>query len=263
MQTLEVTEAAPLYAAGEIDFVAVRYTPRKADLARFTDDAVIGPAGWSGYLAFDHARAPASSLDVRRALAHAIDRDALAAVLPPNLVVATGGVVPPALQGHTPDIAPRFDPELARSFASVPRIRFAAAPAWEAIVGAVAASWRETLAVDVELVEDDADVTVKGWLPGYPDPEYYLRLLFQSTSRTNEGGFADPEFDELIERARQERSDRGRLERFHEADRYVVADRIGVIPLVYGRSMALVKPAISGWWEFGKTSAAFADLVVR
>jgi ABC-type oligopeptide transport system substrate-binding subunit len=101
-----------------------------------------------------------------------------------------------------------------------------------------------------------------GWLPGYPDPEYYLRLLFQSTSRTNEGGFADPAFDVLIERARQERSDRGRLERFHEADRYAVADRVALIPLVYGRSMALVKPWVRGWWEFGKTSASFADLSV-
>jgi len=34
--------------------------------------------------------------------AHAIDREALAAVCPANLVVATGGVVPPALQGTHP-----------------------------------------------------------------------------------------------------------------------------------------------------------------
>jgi hypothetical protein len=26
--------------------------------------------------------------------------------------------------------------------------------------------------------------------------------------------------------------------------------------------MAFVKPRVRGWWEFGKTSAAFADLVV-
>ncbi|MDE3026042.1 MAG: hypothetical protein KGI93_10785, partial [Acidobacteriota bacterium] len=109
----------------------------------------------------------------------------------------------------------------------------------------------------------ESRISVTGWLPGYPDPEYYLRLLFQSTSRTNEGGFADPLFDELIERARQERSDRGRLERFHEADRYAIADRVAVIPLVYGRSTAFVKPYVHGWWEFGKSSASFADLVVE
>jgi len=98
--------------------------------------------------------------------------------------------------------------------------------------------------------------------PGNADPEYFLRLLFQSDSRTNEGGFAYPPFDELIERARQERSDRRRLHLFHEADRMAVVDRVAVIPLVYGRSLALVKPWIHGWWEFGKSSSSFADLHV-
>ena len=73
-----------------------------------------GPAAWSGYLAFDHAHPDTSNVDLRRALAHAVDRERLAAALPVNMVVATGGVVPPALQGHTPDIALRFDPDLAR-----------------------------------------------------------------------------------------------------------------------------------------------------
>jgi hypothetical protein len=31
---------------------------------------------------------------------------------------------------------------------------------------------------------------------------------------------------------------------------------------VYGRSLAIVKPWVHGWWEFGKSSAGFADLRV-
>jgi hypothetical protein len=42
----------------------------------------------------------------------------------------------------------------------------------------------------------------------------------------------------------------------------VVAEQVGCIPLVYARSMAVVKPRVHGWWEFGKTSASFADLDV-
>ncbi|MDQ4109449.1 MAG: hypothetical protein M3138_11715 [Actinomycetota bacterium] len=84
----------------------------------------------------------------------------------------------------------------------------------------------------------------------------------QSDSRTNEGGFSYVPFDELIERARRERSDRSRLELFHAADRMAVADRVALIPLVYGRSMAFVKPWVSGWWEFGKSCSSFADLQV-
>ena len=41
-----------------------------------------------------------------------------------------------------------------------------------------------------------------------------------------------------------------------------VAEQAALIPIAYGRSMAIVKPTCSGWWEFGKSSAALADLVV-
>jgi oligopeptide transport system substrate-binding protein len=109
---------------------------------------------------------------------------------------------------------------------------------------------------------EHAPIYFTGWLPGYADPEYILRLLFHSKSRTNEGGFASEAFDDLIERARQERSDHGRLELFHQADRMAVTELVAVIPLVYGRSLALVQPWVEGWWEFGKSSANFADLRV-
>ncbi|GAB3060230.1 ABC transporter substrate-binding protein [Intrasporangium mesophilum] len=269
------------YSRNELDMIQVRYTPRLADLMPAdVPDAAPGPAAWSGYLSFDHAHPETGKLDLRRALALAVDRERLAAALPANMMVATGGVVPPALQGHTPDIAPRFDPgraceHLARA-GDPGTLRVAALEENRTLVATVVDGWRETLGIDVQILPwtlqeavvlkrpwDAAPIVMTGWLPGYPDPEYYLRLLFQSDSRTNEGGFSHAPFDEVIERARQERSDRGRLELFHQADRMAVADRIACIPLVYARSTAVVKPWVEGWWEFGKTSANYADLEVR
>jgi ABC-type oligopeptide transport system substrate-binding subunit/class 3 adenylate cyclase len=276
-----IADALPEFEQGATDLILVRYTPRLADLmpGAAPSEAVLGPASWSAYIRFDHTHPVAGNLELRRALAHAIDRDALAAVAPANLVVATGGVVPPALQGHTPDIALRYDPELARACLARSgfdgELELAGMTVWGSILDTIAADWREVFgdrvsvrswswqeeeAASVGSRVETAPIRITGWLPGYADPEYFLRLLFQSTSRTNEGGFADPAFDILIERARQERSDRGRLERFHEADRYAVAERVAVIPLVYGRSTAFVRPRVHGWWEFGKTSASFADL---
>jgi ABC-type oligopeptide transport system substrate-binding subunit len=282
----ELTKAASAYEHGELDLVLVRYTPKLADLMpeSLHPDVRLGGAAWSGYIRFDHTDPVTGNLDLRRALAHATDREALAAVCPANGVVASGGVVPPVLQGHTPDIALRYDPELARACLERSgyegELELAGLTAWDAITETIARSWEEALGRTVAIRQLEGSVELRhrgagllrtpegriritGWLPGYPDPEYYLRLLFQSTSRTNEGGFADPVFDELIEAARQERSDRGRLERFHEADRYAVAERVAVIPLVYGRSTAFVRPHVHGWWEFGKSSASFADLLVE
>ncbi len=266
------------YGSGELDLVAVRYTPRLADLIpKDAPDQVLGPPAWSGYLAFGHDDPVTSSLELRRALAHAVDREALARAVPPNMVTANGGIVPPALQGHTPDIALRFDPDLARSLLprDTPVIPVGYNEDDEALVRPVLDAWREVLGLELEPrtwgaadlatmapPREIAPVYFTGWLPGYPDPEYFLRLLFQSDSRTNEGGFAFAPFDDLIERARQERSDAGRLRLFHDGDRMAVVDRVAVIPLVYGRSLAIVKPWVQGWWEFGKTSANFADLAV-
>jgi ABC-type oligopeptide transport system substrate-binding subunit/class 3 adenylate cyclase len=276
-----IADALVGYAQGRFDLIPVRYTPRLADLVSSpTADALLGPAGWTVYLAFDHHDPRASNVDLRRALAHAIDRDAVASVAPANLIVATGGLVPPALQGHTPDIAPRFDPDRARAHLAASgvsgEIAVSSLDDFAPMISLIAESWKETLGLEVSLSSwswldatrharftEVAPIVVRGWLPGYPDPEYFLRLLLHSDSKTNEGGFAYPPFDDLIEQARQERSDRVRLELFHEADRMAVADRVALIPLAYGRSMAFVKPRIKGWWEFGKTSSSFADLVVE
>ena len=275
-----ISDAVAPYVADEFDMITVRYTPRLADLMPpDAPDAHLGPAGWSGYLAFDHSHPAVGNLDLRRALAHAVDREALRAVVPANLLVATGGIVPPALQGHTPDIALGLDADVAVSSLRASGFEGPLSLACEeedaSFLEPVAASWRAVLGLEVEIVtwtaaqamvpmdpKGLAPVYFTGWLPGYPDPEYFLRLLFQSESRTNEGGFSWRAFDELIERARLERSDRGRLELFHQADRMAVDERVAVIPLVYGRSLAILKPWLKDWWEFGKSSSSFADLAV-
>lgn len=273
--------AQAAFEQDELDLIRVVYSPRVADHIPAGEGITPGPAAWAAYFGFDHSHPVSSNVDFRLALAHAIDRDALSRIVAPNYVVATGGVVPPALPGHTPDIAPRFDPDAARErldASGVGRpegLALACQDTWAYLVEHVLEGWREILGLSVELRQwtaeqvaslpapwDLAPVYVAGWLPGYPDPEYCLRNILHSKAKTNEGGYADAELDELIERARQQTSDRPRLKLFHEADRLAVARRAALIPLVYGRSLAFVKPWVTGWWEFAKTSSPFADLVV-
>jgi oligopeptide transport system substrate-binding protein len=254
-------------------------SPSAPDVREVANEVELGPPAWTVYLVFDHARAPYSSVELRRALAHAIDREALGATLPPSFVAATGGLVPPALLGHTPDIAPRFDPELARrhlaeaSLDGPLELVGTRGDQIEPIVELLAASWRQVLGVDVQLkLLDELYATVRmrmleygalapsAWFPGFPDPEYYLRLLLQSEAVDNRGRWSDAEFDGLIERARLEPEGRRRLELFHAADRRAVADQVAVIPLAYARNAFLVDPPVRGWWEFGKSWASFADL---
>jgi oligopeptide transport system substrate-binding protein len=150
-------------------------------------------------------------------------------------------------------------------------IRLATIPSWRRLAETVAEIWREHLGVEVDLIDvspasmlvgNDVDVQLTNWLPGYPDPEYYLRLLLHSESDTNFGHWSHPPFDELIERATAERDSSTRLELFHQADRLAVHEQCALIPVAYVGSFAYVKPWVHGWWEWGKSSASFADLVI-
>jgi ABC-type oligopeptide transport system substrate-binding subunit/class 3 adenylate cyclase len=275
-----VDDAYPAFARGEIDLVRVAYTPHTADHVR-SDVRGDEPLTWLAYLGFDHTHAQLRDIELRRALAFAVDRSALADAAPANLAAATGGIVPPALYGHSPDIAPKLDLERAREHlsrsgaAADVALALTAQDVWGDLLEIIVRGWRDGLGLDVRLdlwagdeppvgsLLERAPMALFGWLPGYPDPEYMLRLLLHSEARTNAVHFADERFDELIESARQERNDRVRLERYHDADRYAVADRVAVLPLVYGRSTALVQPNLRGWWEFAKSSANFADLLVQ
>jgi oligopeptide transport system substrate-binding protein len=226
------------------------------------------PAAGVEWLYFDFRHAAVGSLALRRALAHSVDRGELHQHLPHDLIGATGGMVPPLLQGHTPEIVPPYDPNLARRLLDESGFDGELTVGLPAHAGeyvrTVTEMWKQTLGIDVRTVasEDGAAVGYAGWYPGYPDPEYFLRLLLHSEAQDNFGVFAHRPYDELVERARAEPDGRRRLELFHAADRMAVAEQVAVIPLAYFRGVALVKPWVHGWWEYGKSWPSFADLVV-
>lgn len=240
------------------------------------------PTAWLNYLILNHTDPAISDLRFRRGLAHAIDRHRLQLVAPVTLPPATGGVVPPALAGHTADIALRHDPTLARQLVAESgsgrqTLRFGLAKgiALSRLGYEVAAMWQQELELPVQLIEyvpgsargyfetlKESQVMLDSWFPGYPDPEYFLRLLLHSDSSDNRGRFSHPPFDDLIEQARRERNGRVRLRLFHEADRLAVVEQVAMIPLAYGRNVTISKPWVKGWWEFGKSWSSFADLEV-
>lgn len=274
------SQALEEYVSGRRDLLWIGGAWEDRDLRRFPSDHVWHepPAGlW--YLLFDSANPTVADVRMRKALAHAIDREALASALGFDETVATGGIVPPPLAGHTPDIALSFDPELARALlaeAEAPGpLRAATVERFGPQVRAVVAMWREHLALDVELDLVDRSrilglplegheygVLPSTWYPGYTDPEYFLRLLLASDAMDNFGRWNHPPYDDLIRRAAAERDERARLELFHAADRMAVAEQVAVIPLSYAWNTSVRAPHVHGWWEFGKSWSSFADLTV-
>jgi class 3 adenylate cyclase/ABC-type transport system substrate-binding protein/tetratricopeptide (TPR) repeat protein len=278
LRQLRGEEALAALARDEVDVVSASSNDPALRAASDPNLTVImGAPIQSLMVAFGSGLSFQTDVALRRAFARATERRLLEPFLLLGQTLATGGVVPPGLPGHTPDVALRFEPDLARRYLAESDHH---GPVSVALVSelrplyadALLQAWRDVLRLEIRVVEVPASrlttftelghLVLYPWMAHYPDAEYFLRVLFHSASPSNLFGWSHPPFDDLIDRALAERTGAGRLGLFHEADRMAVQDQCVVIPLVYGRPVALLKPWVQGWSGWGSLSMPFNDLSI-
>lgn len=227
------------------------------------------------YVGFNTRRPPFNDPRVRRALAMAIDKDALARVVLREMAVPAKGILPPGIPGHNPDIQGLpFDPQEARKLlmeAGGPEILRDASLLVSGVGGtpgpvieAIQAMWEQHLGVrpQVQQVEfatflqqvdrRQFDMMTLGWIADYLDPEDFLDILFHSQSPDNRTGYANPEVDRLLEQARTmptdtEEARQARFRIYQQAEQIIVQDSPW-IPLLHPRSAYVVKPYVQGYF---------------
>lgn len=220
---------------------------------------------------------PLGDLAVRRAIACAIDRVAIAELVAGlrtgTAIRIAGGVIPPANDCHTgagpyPTPDGRGRPDRARELlveaGQAGGLTLTAVHADPPEATAVARSLAADLArvgVEVRLVAlspaehrarvadpaGDWDLTTLSWSPEwlYGNARVFLQRLFQSAASRgtgNRGGYAEPEVDRLIERALDSIDPRRANAVWQEVERRVLAD-LPVVPLLY---QAPAVPALRG-----------------
>jgi oligopeptide transport system substrate-binding protein len=140
--------------------------PEEMDRARYrhAGEYVQAPVAGVGLLLFDMTRGPFHDPRVRQAFGHALDRDTLAnVVLRGYYSPALGGLVPPGVPGHSPDIGLPFDAERARRLLAdagypggrgFPEVEFGFGE-FRLLHDAesIQTQWRENLGVEVQLRE--------------------------------------------------------------------------------------------------------------
>jgi len=132
---------------------------------------------------------------------------------------------------------------------------------------AIQSMLKENLGIEIELQNQEwkvylqsrnqgqFDLARAGWLGDYVDPMTFLDM-FVSTSGTNDTGWSNPQYDELIEKAKYETDNAKRVQYMHEAEAILMQD-MPIIPLYFYTNPRLVKTyvknyaAISlGWIDF-------------
>ncbi len=234
--------------------------PSERDWVRqkYAGDYVSTPSLGTTYAGFDVSRPPFDNLDVRRALILATDREYLTGVVMKGYhFPGTGGLIPPGMPGHSPEIGLPHDPEQAR--AALTKAGYGAGrglgpvnlltfrsltPYAEGLVS----HWRQVLGIEIEweaveygvfverMNQEPPHMFLSGWTADYPDPDNFLRVSpIRRYTR-----WQDRTYVELVQAARQVGSQGERLKLYKQADEILVREAV-VMPLAYMRRHLLVK----------------------
>jgi ABC-type transport system substrate-binding protein/class 3 adenylate cyclase len=269
------------WSAGRFDFVSIPSMERVGDGG---GDTIVIPVAHMGigYLGFS-AQAPFDDERVRRALAHALERAPL--VEGSAHAPTFGGFLPPAMPGHSHDIAPEYNIERARSLLAeagypegrgLPELRLlhpdpGHGPAFRADIEARWRSQWHELGVRIrqewvvfEQMGEESKVGPTfwewGWVSDYPDPQGMLGSFLESQPRMLPH---DDELSGLLGRARSLRARDERLELYRAVDRRLVAERVWVVPAFYDRWDILHRPYVEGLWSHPMGMGPLEGVVVR
>jgi len=250
------------YEAGELDVFVVDLLPStEMDRVRqrYADEHIRAPELTTVFAFFDVTRPPVDDPRVRRALALAIDREALVQGWLQGLYApATGGLVPPGMPGHVKDGLP-YDPERARHLLAkagypdgrgFPELRAATTPLGTAHSVPLQRQWLDNLGVRVHweitargvTPQQSPHIGILGWMTDYPDPHSFLAL----SGALRSSGWYDRDYEDVIARAVRTMDQEERQHLYALAER-ILAQEVPLVPLHYGRTHLLVKPWVRSY----------------
>jgi len=105
----------------------------------------------------------------------------------------------------------------------------------------------------------DEHLWITGFGADYPDPDGFFRGLFRQPFPF----YRDDEIEELLIQARSLGNQPERMRLYHEIDRLWVSEHAAILPIAYGRSVAVHRPWIDGFWANPLSKASLDQVVVK
>jgi len=263
------------YRADEIDITYAAISRRQLPWIRenIPDELVIAPYLGTYYYSFNLTRPPfEDNLELRRALALAIDRDIITQQVTTSGEISAFGWVPPVsgyvgqtmreaswTQAEREDEARRLY-ALAGYSADNPlatEIMYNTEEDHKRIALAISAMWKQVLGADVSILNQewkvfldtrsamtDTQVFRNAWIGDYNDA-FTFAELYQSGGGLNNTGWANEEYDRLLGLAAVENDLVQRADYLQQAEA-VLLEELPIMPIYFYVSVRLVKPWVGG-----------------
>jgi oligopeptide transport system substrate-binding protein len=263
--------ALAAYDAGELDTSQVPPAAVNDVRGRAADELQEGNTLVTFAVMMNNARPPFDDVNVRKALASALDRDAYVTAIHQGIGVPAITWMPEGIPGHDPEVGIAFDAEQARQYLAdsekypngegIPTLTFMAADDTtnQLIAEYVKAQLDEVLGlnVEIEILESSAyegrfnnneyQMAYSGWGADYPDPDNWIPAHFHSEASLNHYEYVNAEVDRLIEEAAAELDNEARIQLYQDAQRIILVDDAAIAPLEVDAVFHLVKPYVEGF----------------
>lgn len=262
------------YRAGEFDILTEFPTDQYEWMEKnLPGQAQVAPFAGLYYYVINNKKPPFDNPNVRKALSMSINRE----VIGPQ-ILGTGEIpayswVPPGMANYgEPATVDWKDLPYGEKVASAKvlldeagfnsdnplklQLRYNTNENHKRIAVAIAAMWKP-VGIEVELYNTETkvhydelqqgivDVGRAGWLADYNDADNFLNLL-KSTVQFNYGGYANLEFDALLDKANKTTDTKARAKLLRQAEEIALSESAS-IPIYYYLSRNVVSPKVSGF----------------
>lgn len=261
----EDSTAVTLFQGGELDIVR-NLPPAQVQALSGLKEFVSSFYLRGYYFGFNLKDPAVADVRIRKALAHAINRDELNSIpaLDPR-VNPTKSWIPKGLLGENQARGLDYNPELAKKlWAEAPK-KPASLELWfdqsefnKIVAENLQAQWKKVLGVDVQLQNQEWKVYLKtlrskapalwrmGWGADYPDPDTFMNL-FTCGSGNNFTGMCNKTFDANVTRASNRSTDESRVKAYDEAQKILLEDEVAIVPLFTETNLHLATQRVEGF----------------
>jgi ABC-type oligopeptide transport system substrate-binding subunit len=195
------------------------------------------------------------NLLLRQAISMAVDRDAINTAVYNGTRTPSTGITPPGIPGFAENLCDycTYDPEGAQAAydewlaagnepETIP-IQFNADAGWEPVVAIIVdnlaavgieaeADPRVSETYFSELADGGCVICRTGWFADYPTYDNFMYDLFHGDALNgNNYGFVNEGFDAIVDEAKQTTDPDAQAELFQQAERVLLNEQVGVIPI--------------------------------
>jgi peptide/nickel transport system substrate-binding protein len=260
--------------AGTVDFT-IDLSPDQRDEIEADPNlnVILRPSFNVGYLALNPSYAPLAKLQVRQAIAHAINREAIVETFWQDLATTDDHFTPPALKAFQSKTLPRypFDPVKAKQlltaagypngfdlelwYMPVSRPYY---PTPKPISEAFASDLSK-IGIRVTLKTKDwaaylsdrnrqpgFQAFMLGWTGDYSDPDNFYYPHFGPGATTDLGLWQNDQILALLDQARQATDETSRMQLYAQVDQ-ILATELVRLPIVHSQPLLAKRSTVEGW----------------